>query len=138
MGNISKGIFLLSFVAQNSLFINKMVYTGQFVSFFANILVNRNKEANTILSANNKTLACTVKDSMSLQIAEVAEKQNLKKSQIMRLALQEYLEDGANRPAEAALLVQMCNQLEAIKGSVDQEQYRQLTKTLESIIKQKG
>ena len=56
----------------------------------------------------------------------------------MRLALQEYLEEGSNRPAEAALLVQMCNQLEAIKESVEQDQYRQITKTLDSIIKLKG
>ncbi|MBE5879075.1 MAG: hypothetical protein E7288_03750 [Lachnospiraceae bacterium] len=90
------------------------------------------------MKTNNKTLACTVKDSLNQQIAEVAEKRNLKKSQVMRLALQEYLEEGSNRPVEAALLVQMCNQLEAIKDSVDKDQYRQLTKTLESIIMLKG
>lgn len=90
------------------------------------------------MRANNKTLACTVKDSMNQQIVEVAEKKKLKKSQIMRLALQEYLEEGSNRPAEAALLVQMCNQIEAIKDSVDQDQYRKITKTLDSIIKLKG
>lgn len=90
------------------------------------------------MKANNKTLACTVKDSMNQRIVEVAEEKNLKKSQIMRLALQEYLEDGSNRPAEAALLVQMCNQIEAIKDVVDQDQYRQITKTLDSIIKLKG
>jgi len=48
------------------------------------------------------------------------------------------LEEGSNRPAEAALLVQMCNQIEAIKDSVDQDQYRKITKTLDSIIKLKG
>lgn len=90
------------------------------------------------MSANNKTIACTVRESMNQQIAEVVEKKHLKKSQIMRLALQEYLEEASNRPAEAALLVQMCNQLEAIKDSVDQDQYRQITKTLESIIILKG
>lgn len=90
------------------------------------------------MSANNKTIACTVRESMNQQIAEVAEKKHLKKSQIMRLALQEYLEEASNRPAEAALLVQMCNQLEAIKDSVDQDQYRKITKTLESIIMLKG
>lgn len=90
------------------------------------------------MSANNKTIACTVREGMKQQIAEVAEKKHLKKSQIMRLALQEYLEEASNRPAEAALLVQMCNQLEAIKDSVDQDQYRQITKTLESIIMLKG
>lgn len=90
------------------------------------------------MSANNKTIACTVRESVNQQIAEVAEKKHLKKSQIMRLALQEYLEEASNRPAEAALLVQMCNQLEAIKDSVDQDQYRQITKTLESIIMLNG
>lgn len=90
------------------------------------------------MSANNKTIACTVRESMNQQIAEVAEKKYLKKSQIMRLALQEYLEEASNRPAEAALLVQMCNQLEVIKDSVDPNQYRQITKTLESIIMLKG
>ena len=105
---------------------------------FANISVNKYTEVNTTVKANNKTLACTVKDSMNQRIVEVAEEKNLKKSQIMRLALQEYLEDGSNRPAEAALLVQMCNQIEAIKDVVDQDQYRQITKTLDSIIKLKG
>lgn len=90
------------------------------------------------MKATSKTLACTVRESLNQQIVDVAEKQNLKKSQIMRLALQEYLEEGANRPAEAALLVQLCNQVEAIKTSVAQEQYEQLTKTLESIIMLKG
>lgn len=90
------------------------------------------------MRANNKTLACTVKDSLNQQIVEVAEKKKLKKSQVMRLALQEYLEEASNRPAEAALLVQMCNQLEVIKDSVDPNQYRQITKTLESIIMLKG
>ena len=90
------------------------------------------------MSAKNKTLACTVRDSLNQQVVEFAEKKNLKKSQIMRLALQEYLEEGANRPAEAALLVQMCNQLESIKDSIEQYQYRQITKTLESIIMLKG
>lgn len=90
------------------------------------------------MSANNKILACTVRETMNQQIAEVAEKKHLKKSQIMRLALQEYLEEASNRPAVAALLVQMCNQLETIKDSVEQDQYRKITKTLDSIIKLKG
>ena len=90
------------------------------------------------MSTNTKTLACTVKDSMNQQVAEMAQIKHLKKSQIMRLALQEYIEEASNRPAEAALLVQMCNQLEHIKDSIDQEQYRQITKTLDSIIKLKG
>lgn len=122
------------------LFLSRVIMfcIGEFVFYFTNILVIRNKEANIIVKVNSKTLACTVKDSLNQQIVEVAEKKNLKKSQIMRLALQEYLEEGSNRPAEAALLVQMCNQLEAIKESVEQDQYRQITKTLDSIIKLKG
>lgn len=115
-----------------------MVSFGQIVFCFANIPVNRYKEANITVRVNNKTLACTVKDSLNQQIIEVAEKKNLKKSQIMRLALLEYLEEGSNRPAEAALLVQMSNQLEAMKESIDKEQYRQITSTLESIIRLNG
>ena len=59
-------------------------------------------------------------------------------SALQAYALQEYLEEASNRPAEAALLVQKCNQLEVIKDSVDPNQYRQITKTLESIIMLKG
>ena len=50
----------------------------------------------------------------------------------MRVALQEYLEEGFNRPAEAALLVQMCNQIEAtdsvfFNNQDDNERYQDLS-----------
>lgn len=86
------------------------------------------------MNVNNKTLACTVNNDLYRQVEEAAERRHMKKSQLTRIALQEYLEEGSNRPAEAALLVQMGNQLEAIKNSIDPNQYRELTKTLDNII----
>jgi len=82
-------------------------------------------------------MTCIVKNDMSEQVKQIADERNLKKSQVMRQALYEYLEGSANRPVEAALLVQLSNQIEAIKNLLGIQQYQELTKTLESIVKLK-
>lgn len=89
------------------------------------------------MSRKGKIVSFTVKQEMDEQIRQIADDRNLKKSQIVRQALYEYLEGSLNRPIEAALLVQISNQIEAAKDNLDVKQYEELTKTLEGIMRLK-